>query len=181
MTHKPANLGNENHLFRDAVADVTPLKHNKVVHNTPKPSSIPLKTIDDSKQVLIDMLSDEYEPIGNPFDDILSYCHPGVQHRVFRKLRRGHYAVCDELDLHGLNVQQAKIALLHFIHDALPAAKNCIRIIHGKGKNSNKSATLKRKVAHWLQQHERVLAYHSAQPNAGGTGAVYILLRRDSE
>lgn len=178
MTNKPTTSNNENDLFRDAVADVTPLKHNKTIYNTPKPPVILLKTTEDPKPAPIDMLSDEYEPIDSLFDDLLSYCHPGVQRRIFRKLRRGHYHICDELDLHGFNVQQAKTALLQFIHDASPIENSCVRLIHGKGSRNSKGSILKRKVDHWLQQHERVLAYHSTQPKDGGSGAVYILLRR---
>lgn len=173
------NSASENNLFRSAVTDVTPLQYNKITYNTPKPSVIPLKRQEDDDQVLIDMLSDEYEPIDSQADDILSYCQAGIQRRVFSKLRRGHYPISDEIDLHGLNIAQAKIAFLRFIQGATPIKSSCVRIIHGKGKKSlNKGSVIKRKVSHWLQQHDRVLAYHSTQANAGGTGAVYVLLRR---
>jgi DNA-nicking Smr family endonuclease len=58
----------------------------------------------------------------------------------------------------------------------------CIRIIHGKGKRSrnNKGPVIKTKVNHWLRQRDDVLAFCSARPIDGGTGAIYVLLRRNT-
>jgi DNA-nicking Smr family endonuclease len=54
-----------------------------------------------------------------------------------------------------------------------------VRIIHGKGNRSNhKGPVIKTKINNWLRQHERILAFHSARPVDGGTGAIYVLLRR---
>lgn len=176
---KKSNQKPESSLFLEAMTGVEPLRHDKVLHDTPKPPAIPTKTIEDDKQVLKDMLSDEYEPLDMQPGDVLSYCQPGVQKRVFRKLRRGDYRISDELDLHGLNVKQAREMLLQFLQQVKQLESCCVRVIHGKGKrSSNTGPVLKRKVDHWLRQHGRVLAYHSAQPCDGGTGAVYVLLKR---
>jgi DNA-nicking Smr family endonuclease len=54
-----------------------------------------------------------------------------------------------------------------------------VRIIHGKGNGSvQRRPVLKGKVNHWLQQRDEVLAFCSARPVDGGTGAVYVLLKR---
>ncbi len=179
MSDKTTHQDLERGLFLEAVSDVEPLRHDKATHNTPKPPAIPTKTIEDEQQVLKDMLSDDFEPLDIQPGDILSYCRPGVQKRVFRKLRKGDYRISDELDLHGLNVKQAKELLLLYLQQVKQLESCCVRIIHGKGhRSSNKGPVLKRKVDHWLQCHGRVLAYHSAQPCDGGTGAVYVLLKR---
>jgi DNA-nicking Smr family endonuclease len=52
-------------------------------------------------------------------------------------------------------------------------------ILHGKGdRNPDKIALLKSHLAIWLPQLEQVMAFHSAQPQHGGSGAVYIMLRK---
>jgi DNA-nicking Smr family endonuclease len=167
-------------LFRESLQDVTPLRPiNHVVHDTPKPPAIPLKTLADEQQVIHDMLSDEYDPTELQPGDMLSYCRPGIQYKVFRKLRSGQYRVASELDLHGLNARQAKQMLLQFLHAAHIGIGECVRIIHGKGNRSDhRGPVIKTKTDHWLRQHDRVLAFHSARVVDGGTGAVYVLLRR---
>ncbi len=166
-------------LFRDAVKDIKPLEHDKVTHpikkNTQQSKSPKLP----KQKATVDILSDEAEVQSiNPLDQ-LSYCPAGIQKRVFRKLRRGQYIIIDELDLHGLNVKQAKKLLLHFLEIAIQIEGSCVVIIHGKGHRSgNREPVIKRQTNHWLKQHPRVLAFHSAQPKDGGTGAVYVLLRR---
>ena len=167
-------------LFREEVRDVTPLRPvNHAVHHTRKLPLIPLQTLADEQQVLLDMLSDEYDPTELQPGDMLSYCRPGLQYKVFRKLRSGQYRVAAELDLHGLNARQAKQMLLQFLHYVHPGMGECVRIIHGKGNRSDyRGPVLKTKINHWLCQHDRVLAFHSARPVDGGTGAVYVLLRR---
>lgn len=160
--------------------DVKPLrvKHH-VVHHSVKPPAIPMKTLEDERQVLRDMLSDAYDPIEIQPGDMLSYYLPGLQNRIVRKLRSGQYRIASELDLHGLNARDAKQQLLKFLHDAHPGQGECVRIIHGKGNRSNhKGPVIKTKINNWLRQHERILAFHSARPVDGGTGAIYVLLRR---
>lgn len=162
------------------MSDVKPLRHkHHVVHHSVKPPAIPIKTLEDERQVLRDMLSDAYDPIEIQPGDILSYYIPGLQNRIVRKLRSGHYRIASELDLHGLSARDAKVQLLQFLHDAHPGQGECVRIIHGKGNRSNhKGPVIKTKINHWLRQHERILAFHSARPVDGGTGAIYVLLRR---
>jgi DNA-nicking Smr family endonuclease len=166
-------------LFRNAVKDITPLQHDKVIHPIKKSTTPPKVSTPQDLPPLNDMLSDEAEvqPI-NPLDT-LSYHPAGIQKRVFKKLRRGQYIIIDTLDLHGLTIQQAKKRLLYFLESALQVESSCVCVIHGKGhRSANQEPVIKRQTNHWLKQHSRVLAFHSAQPKDGGTGAVYVLLRR---
>jgi len=76
-------------------------------------------------------------------------------------------------------VKQAKEILVYYLQEAVQFEGCCIRIIHGKGhRSSSQKAVLKTYVNHWLQEHERVLAFHSAKVRDGGAGAVYLLLKR---
>lgn len=167
-------------LFRELMHDVKPLRQtHHALHHSVKPPAIPVKTLEDEKQVLVDMLSDAYDPVEIQPGDMLSYYRPGLQTRIVRKLRTGQYRIASELDLHGLNARDAKQQLLQFLHDAHPGQGECVRIIHGKGNRSAYTGpVLKTKINNWLRQHDRVLAFHSARPIDGGTGALYVLLRR---
>ena len=74
---------------------------------------------------------------------------------------------------------QARQALLQFLAETKLIGKNCVRIIHGKGhRSSNQGPVLKPMVAKWLTQLNDVLAYCSAKPEDGGSGAVYVLLKK---
>lgn len=165
-------------LFRQAVADAVPLKQQRIPpHRTRQPAR-PLKREEDEARVLEDMLSDAVDPAELETGEELLYCRPGLQHTVLRKLRRGHYSVEAELDLHGMRVAEARQALGGFLQQALATGIRTVRIIHGKGNGSfNKQPILKGKVNHWLRQRIEVLAFCSARPVDGGTGAIYVLLK----
>jgi DNA-nicking Smr family endonuclease len=96
-----------------------------------------------------------------------------------RKLRRGQFIVGAELDLHGMTVPVAHRALNEFLARCLTTDTRCVRVIHGKGLSTpDRSPVLKSRVNNWLQQHGDVLAYCSARAHDGGTGAVYVLLKK---
>ena len=169
----------EKALFRAAVADAVPLRHQKALPHRPTPPPIPRQRLRDEEQVLDDMLSDSLDPADLETGDELLYCRNGLQHSVLRKLRRGHYSVGAELDLHGMRVAEARQALTAFLQHAMACDIKVVRIVHGKGNGSlNRQPVLKGKVNHWLQQRIEVLAFCSARPIDGGTGAIYVLLRR---
>jgi len=159
-------------------AGVTPLKHESVVHRANKKPPLPRqqKTVDQDNTV--DPFSDDCEIEPLLAGDTLSYCSHGIQKSTFRRLRNGKLAVVDELDLHGLNSQQARELLLDFLDHAVTASNYSVKIIHGKGhRSTGNKAILKTKVNHWLKEHARVLAFYSCIPADGGTGAVYVLLK----
>jgi DNA-nicking Smr family endonuclease len=96
-----------------------------------------------------------------------------------RKLARGNFSVQDEIDLHGMTVPEAKEALQEFVGECELKGLTCIRVVHGKGLGSgNRGPVIKNKVNKWLRQWNAVLAFVSARQVDGGTGAVYVLLRK---
>jgi DNA-nicking Smr family endonuclease len=108
----------------------------------------------------------------------LSFHRAGVRVQVMRRLRRGLYPIEDELDLHGLNQTAARDSLADFIARSRDAGRRCIRIIHGKGYRSGaRGPVLKTAVDLWLRRHMDVMAFTSARPIDGGSGALYVLLR----
>jgi len=96
-----------------------------------------------------------------------------------RKLARGKFSLQDEIDLHGMTVPEAKNALHEFMKHCDLRGYTCIRVVHGKGMGSgDRGPILKGKVNKWLRQWDKVLAFVSARQIDGGTGAVYVLLRK---
>lgn len=115
---------------------------------------------------------------------VLEFKRPGVQNGVFRKLRQGRYEADAGLDLHKMTVAIARKELFEFIREAYVLGIRSAIIVHGKGENRaerESSSILKGCTDHWLRQLPEVQAFHSAQPRHGGTGAVYVLLRKSEE
>ena len=166
-------------LFRQTVGPVKPLHSDRVASMPPHPAPIPRFTLADEQHVLSDGLSDYFEPADPDIGDELYYRREGVQQAVLRKLRRGRFQIGPVLDLHGMTVAVARVALAAFLHAARRDGLSGVRIIHGKGNGSrHRGPVLKQKLNHWLRQRDEVLAFCSARPMDGGTGAIYVLLRR---
>lgn len=168
-------------LFRDAMAGVTPLKRSdrqKPEHHQLEARPRSLEA--DDAAVMAELLSMDMDgPSEVESGDELSYRSPGVQDTVYRRLKRGTYHFGAELDLHGLRVEPAREAVRDFLVECRERNIRCVRIIHGKGLGSdNRGPVLKQWVDGWLRRRSEVLAFCSAQRRHGGTGAVYVLLRR---
>lgn len=112
---------------------------------------------------------------------ILEFRRTGVQHGVYKQLRMGRYSIDARLDLHRMVVEQARMAVYQFIRDCMQHDIRCALITHGKGEGRKNPAVLKSYLGHWLPQITEVLAFHSAQPQHGGTGATYILLKKSEK
>jgi DNA-nicking Smr family endonuclease len=111
--------------------------------------------------------------------DVSSYRRDNVPKGVLQRLARGEYAAQDELDLHHLNAAAAETLLRRFIKEAFESGMGCVRVIHGKGLNSPDGVpTIKNLVDRVLRHRSDVLAFHSAPPAQGGTGAMLVLLGR---
>jgi len=169
-------------LFKKEMGDVHPLEQ-EVTHrkNTSlDPSPLPKKT---EKDISVDSLySEEFEikTVGN--EETLSFQRSGVQDRLFNQLRAGQLSLDAELDLHGMTIPVAHQELAEFIHQCRLERIRCVRIIHGKGWGSkDNQPVLKTKLNAWLQQEENILAFCSTPIEAGGAGAVFVLLRRQQK
>lgn len=163
-------------LFRQAVGDVKAIKHTQTANTgAPKPKPIPRQAQLDDEQVKQDMLSDHFDHIET--GEELSYHQDGIQKTVLRKLKRGHFAIEDELDLHGHRKDEARAEVYNFLKHAKAHRKKCVRIIHGRALGNANGAVLKPLVNTWLRQTKDVLAFCSARPQDGGAGAVYVLIK----
>ncbi|MBI4455159.1 MAG: Smr/MutS family protein [Acidobacteria bacterium] len=126
-------------------------------------------------------LSGQWRWISNLQAEHVEAAHPSVSRLTLRKLRRGYFSVRAECDLHGMTQQEARQAVTVFIRETARQHLGCVRIIHGKGnKSQDKIPILKSCLEVWLSSKKLsryVLAYSSARPCDGGTGAMYVLLR----
>jgi DNA-nicking Smr family endonuclease len=167
-------------LFRAAVSDVTPLHaEERARTGRAKPAPIPQQRLRDEAEVLEDSLSDHWDPADMEMGDELFHVRDGLPSTTLRRLRRGTFSIAAELDLHGYTLDQARSALTLFLHDAPRRANCCVRIIHGKGYGSPQGKpVLKNMLNRWLRQRDDVVAFCSALPRHGGTGALYVLLKR---
>ena len=167
-----------------AFADVTRLPPpTRAPHSPPRPTPLPHQRIADERAALA---ASKYgaEPapqswdIGQELESEQTFVRRGLSSDILTKLRRGHWAVQDELDLHGQTALEARDTLADFLAEARGRGYRCVRVIHGKGNTSpNREPVLKGKVRKWLAHRDEVLAYCEAPQHAGGGGAVLILLR----
>ncbi len=164
-------------LFRTTVGKVKRIKSD-TVSRTPeqKPKPIPgfkpLEQVDPLQNEVTETLETLYQ------EDRVGFLAPGLQKNVLKKLRNGYYGLDADIDLHGLTSREAQQQLLRFLHYCVEDGCRCVQIIHGKGYNSPDSQpVLKNDINLWLRQHKDVLAFCSTPPKAGGTGALYVLLK----
>ena len=168
------------HAFRRAVADVRPLTpRSRVPEPRARPRPHARFTRAEREEVLRESLVAPVDPAALETGDHLAFRRPTVREEVLRKLKRGQFAVEAEIDLHGLGRHAAHAALREFLNDCVRRGLRCVRVIHGKGLRSGPGGpVLKHVVDHWLRRIENVVAFASARPVDGGTGAVYVLLRK---
>lgn len=163
-----------------AMSGVEPLPdRNLAALDPPRPQPAPQQSLADRQAVLHESL---HAPIALQDrlegGDEAAYLRPGLAQTVLRDLRRGRWVVQDEIDLHGLNREQARHLIAGFLHTCLHQGKRCLRIVHGKGHGSpHKLSVLRQLVRGWLAQRHEVLAYCQAKPQDGGEGALLVLLR----
>ena len=167
-----------------AFADVQRLPpSNRAALCRPKPSPIPHHTLADERDVLqASKYGEDPAPhtwdTGQEFEHEQTFVRTGLSPDIAGKLRRGHWSVQAELDLHGLTVDEAHDALSDFVVAARARRFRCVRVIHGKGLTSpGKEPVLKGKVRRWLAHWDEVLAYTEAPRHAGGSGAILVLLK----
>jgi len=159
------------------VRDVSPLKQPKrpPARERRRPRAASRRA--DEARVLADSLTFDAHDLDVESGDELGFRRDGIPESVLRRLRRGVYAIRDEIDLHGMTQDEARAALGAFLAEAILHGHRCVRIIHGKGRGSgHRGPVLKSAVNRWLRRHGAVTAFCSARRADGGTGALYVLL-----
>jgi DNA-nicking Smr family endonuclease len=166
--------------FADTVGPVTRLRcHGRTSHALPRPAPEPLQRQLDEQAALREAISDEVDIDSLLLtDDGLSFRREGVGLDVVTRLRRGHWSIQGQIDLHGLRRDEAREQLAGFMRDAARRGWRCLRVVHGKGLGSpGREPVLKVRVRRWLGQHAGVIAFTQARASEGGAGALIVLLR----
>lgn len=170
--------------FLEEVGDVRPLRQDgaDVGKKIASSASIAVRRDAAVQEATQDnFLSTTAVPEVAPYD-IVSFKRDGIQEGVFRNLRLGKYSCDGRLDLHRMTVEEARRAIYDFVRESMAFDLRTLLILHGKGdRKADQKAILKSYAVHWLKQIPEVMAFHSAQPQHGGSGALYVLLRKSEE
>lgn len=168
----PASIDIE--LFQQALDGVIPLPPSNRISLPQTLRRVPPRATVISTHLIEDALSDNDAGGDVPIEFLRS----GMSRMTLRKLRRGRWPIQDTLDLHGFHSDAARKLLLEFLHAAVQHSLRFVCVIHGKGwQAGGKEGVLKSRVRHWLSQYSEVLAFCEAPLNAGGGGAVWVLLK----
>ena len=165
-------------LLEQVFHDVTPLpgrEINRTIHTPPTPK-IPKKS--GSRALCARSMS---KGANAQLPEINHGNAPGLDKRSARRLKRGQKKIEARLDLHGLRQEEAHRALTSFIAKSYETRKRCVLVITGKGQVHEGSGVLRTNVPRWLNQapnRTRILSFTHATPADGGTGALYVLLKR---
>ena len=158
-------------LFRQAISGTTPIpdSNEQAVSNR---EEIPPQSDDQAVPV-----SDR-----NPARGILSqdgdlFYRAGVQKNTLKNLKRGRFKAHAEIDLHGCTRREALHYLQTFLDRCRAEQLDCVRVVTGKGRSSpGHRSVIREATLDSLRHQPRVLAYSSAPPSDGGSGAFYVLL-----
>lgn len=180
-------------LFLQEVADVRPLRSDHIApvagNGQPTEAQLARREAATAEQLTLDHLGTEAVEMLDPHA-IIGFKRDGVQEGVYKKLRLGKYVLQGSLDLRRHSVPEARRALVDFLRDCERRDIRCLLILHGRGEGPAQSAPslegakrgrLKSQISAWLPCLPSVMAAHSAQPHHGGSGALYVLLRKSEQ
>ena len=173
-------MTDDDELFRRAMSGTKPLQSEaRAPGPRKKPRPKARFATADRQNVLRESMQAGIDDLEHGSGESLRFQRPSVSRTTMRMLSRGSYAIQAEIDLHGMTVAEAKPRLAAFIERCAKNNKLVIRVVHGKGLGSGeRGPVLKQRVDRWLRQWDAVLAFVSARQVDGGTGAIYVLLKR---
>jgi len=181
------HLEDEMHSFLDAMSGVTPIPEDKrrslrrpgVCARPPRPATDETRQVMEQLQRLV---GGALEMDINLSDEYIEGAVQGFSRKLMKKLKQGELPVQDHIDLHGLSKQDAETEVTSFLLKSFRNGLRCVLIVHGRGLNSPENlAVLKEGLPQWLNRgrvRRMVLAFATARPYDGGTGATYVFLRR---
>lgn len=171
----------DDELFREAMADVREYPEFRRMNHKPpkrrKPEPTPAAELDSA--FAVEMVSDTGVRFRHT-DEYMSGCAGGIRADICIDLHAGRIPEQDHLDMHGMSLEEAKLALHRFIREARARGLRCVNVIHGRGLRSPEGPVLKEGLRNWLETgslRKWVLAYATAPRQQGGPGATYLLLR----
>lgn len=177
-SHTPKISDEDLQLFAEAVGPVRRIRGGARADERPRPEPEPRQFLLDEARVAEELMHSAIDPADVEVGEELSYLKDGHSPQVLRRLKRGHYSITDEIDLHQMTTVVARVAVKEFLDVSRGHGRLCVKIIHGKGLRSRaEGPVVKRLVDGLLRRRADVLAFASAKPAEGGTGAVIVLLK----
>nr|WP_154324914.1 DNA endonuclease SmrA [Pantoea sp. 201603H] len=176
------NLGDldDKDLFRDAMGDVKPLEECASVHWLKSPSLVvsSVKTPQDqTENFLVEGFLDVL-----PLSEPLEFKAEGIQQGVLDKLRLGKYELDASLNLLRQPIKNCRQLLFTFMLQARKDNLRNLLIIHGKGRHDKSHANIIRShLNRWLRQFDDVQTFCIAQSWHGGSGAIYVGMRKTEQ
>lgn len=171
-------------LFRSVMKGIKPIAYDKAEIGRKPKDRVHINKLKENagnpftKDQIVDGLSDQFVIDVEP-EEFLNWAKSGIQDAQMRRLKAGQIAFEGSIDLHGMTVDQSRHLIWEFIEAATHREIRCVRVTHGKALRKDKAKPIiKSYINTWLRQHPQVLGFCSCLPKHGGTGAVYILLRR---
>jgi len=176
----------EQTLFNEAMSGVTPIPAAKGEKILPEgKNKKPSHSLSDDEEVIThlqNLVAGSIDMDITFSDEYIEGSITGVSRNIMKKLKRGKLPIQDHIDLHGLTKKEAEFEVRQFLINSQKRGFRCVLIVHGRGLNSPDSIpVLKERLPVWLNRgpaRKIVMAFSSAQPYDGGTGAIYVLLRK---
>jgi DNA-nicking Smr family endonuclease len=170
-------------LFALAMREVKPLRQEGAKRAAPD-GAAPVARAETAAGAIRAVRSLERGPIRttDKLPELKTGASPGLDKRMAARLKRGQLAIEGRIDLHGMTQDKAHRALEAFLGASQGAGKRCVLVITGKGlRPTGETGVLRNLVPRWMNApaiRGRVLSFCTAQPRDGGTGALYVLLKR---
>ncbi len=180
-TKKPAVGADDAQVWQKIASSVTPLKRRRpraqIADKATAPAPVKAARPASPRVTARSPISLAPPPADPAKDGI-----PGLDKRAVRSLRRGTVAIDGRLDLHGLTQAVAHQRLGKFLARAQDNGFKMVLVITGKGlKLDGSVGVLREAVPRWLGEapnRARILGFTHAAQNDGGTGALYVRLRK---
>jgi len=184
MAKKPELTDAE--LLSFAFKDVKPLS-GRVIKNEKKKKSN--KTIETPNKKSYAIASEKKNPPKTNYPKLSPGDMRGWDKNSARRMMRGKMRIDARLDLHGYHQREAYSVLLDFISSSVELKKRCVLVITGKGlhhkkENGLQTGVLRKMVPIWLNEEPnrgQILGFSEAKPFDGGSGALYVMLKRHRE
>ena len=173
----PVPRESDSAIFRAAAEGAEPIRApERIVRTPPRRRPVPIRQ-DSHREPPEAAAHLELRDDDTATEDEGSFLRSGMRRDTLRKLRRAHWGIDAQLDLHGLTGEQAESEALRFLLDARQRGHRCVLVIHGKGlRNPDREPVLKRRIRKLLSRHPEVLAFTEPRDACGGGGAVLVLL-----
>ena len=177
----------ETRAFLEAMSEVEPLNGSRnIITREPNINIRPAHPAPDDELEamahLSDLVSGTAEMDITFSDEYIEGCVHGFDRKLMQKIKKGQFPIQDYVDLHGLTKHEAEIRIRDFLIQSHRVGLRCVLVVHGRGLNSQDNIpVLKERLPVWLNRgpvKKIVLAFSTARPYDGGTGAIYVLLRK---